>query len=568
MQNEDRVAAGTFVSGTPQTGAAGRGNDAALGPTCAPALFTAGLLGATLAARKVPAIVALAWDGPQLAVYSVSLGLGAGPEQVETLAGALALAAGAESCRVARDGGRLLLELAKPTGERRPLRARRLDALTPPSATAVALGITTGGRALWFDLADERNAHVVIGGTTGSGKSVLLRWLLYRLVVQNAAAALRLILVDPKQFELRQFGELPHLLHPVIGSPGETARVLTWLVGELERRAATGQTVPRLLCVIEEVAEVLAQNRTAAQQLARVAQIGRALGVHVIATTQQPGARSLGDALGNFPARILGRVASATLTYGAAGRRQTGADALLGRGDFLLLAAGETTRFQAPLVDGRQLRQLPRVAPVATLTDELPTLVQLADEQRDARGGRGERGGGAGAIRDRLGAGEPHQERLGGSAMKETTTSIWTLVLAGLVLALVVGVGLAVWLLGADRLFVLALVFVGGLVLVGVMVAAAFIVRQWRRSDANPLVEHHYHDGTRTVERVERVIDGRPQPLPQLPAPAQPPLGVFPELLRASYQAGYLGRGPEGETVDASVRDVTDSGEWSGPIRQ
>ena len=152
--------------------------------------------------------------------------------------------------------------------------------------------------------------------------------------------------------------------------------------------------------------------------------------------------------------------------------------------------------------------------------------------------------------------------------MKETTTSIWTLVLAGLVLALVVGVGLAVWLLGADRLFVLALVFVGGLVLVGVMVAAAFIVRQWRRSDANPLVEHHYHDGTRTVERVERVIDGRPQPLPQLPAPAQPPLGVFPELLRASYQAGYLGRGAEGETVVASVRDVADSGEWSGPIRQ
>jgi len=370
-----------FQTGTPATRAGGDGQ------------FTAGLLQATLTARKVASIVALSYDGPQLRGYSVSLGLGEQPERVEQLAGALALAAGVDSCRVARDGGKLLLELPKPDAERKPLRAGRLEALTPPTPTAVSLGIATGGRALWVDLADERAAHIVIGGTTGSGKSVLLRWLLYRLAVQNDPATLKLALIDPKAFELADFGRLPHLLHPVVSRPLDVARLLTWCAGELERRAQAGRGGggPRLVVVVEEVADLLAANREVGPLLARIAQIGRALGVHLVATTQQPGARSLGDALVNFPARILGRVASSTLAYGAAGRRQTGADCLLGRGDFLLLSAGETTRFQAPLLDGRQLSQLPRAERVATLEDELPTAVAIADLTRDPRGGRGRR---------------------------------------------------------------------------------------------------------------------------------------------------------------------------------
>lgn len=353
--------------------------------------FITGLLSATLAARKIPAIVALAWDGPQLAVYTVSLGLGAMPEQIESLSGALALAAGAESCRVARDSGHLLLELAKPNAERKPLKAIRLDGLQAPALTAIPLGITTGGRVLWANLADERFCHVAIGGTTGSGKSVLLKWLLYRLATQNPPAMLRLLLIDPKRFELTDFARLPHLLHPAVSDPLDIARVLAWLTGELDRRAASGQTTPRIVAVVEEVADVVSQNKAILPALARVAQVGRALGMHLIATTQQPGAKSLGDALVNFPARILGRVASATLTYGAAGRAKSGADVLLGKGDMLLLAAGETIRFQAPLPDGRQWGKLPHTAQVASLEDELPTPAIFADRNRDPRGGYGRR---------------------------------------------------------------------------------------------------------------------------------------------------------------------------------
>ena len=183
---------------------------------------------------------------------------------------------------------------------------------------------------------------------------------------------------------------MPHLLHPVTSSPLEVARVLAWVGSELERRAESGRNRPRIVVVAEEIADLTATNRDVGPLIARIAQIGRALGIHLIVSTQQPGAKSLGDSLVNFPARCLGRVASSTLAYGAAGRKQTGADALLGRGDFLLVAAGETVRFQAPLADGRQWGALPTGGP-GTLREHLPTLVEFSDRDRDPRGGPGRR---------------------------------------------------------------------------------------------------------------------------------------------------------------------------------
>lgn len=347
------------------------------------------ILQATLTTKRITALVALAWDGVQTWSYSVSLALGEDPRRVEQLAPALAMAAGAESCRVARDSGRLLLELPKPAAQRQTLRAERLDSLPPPSPLAVAVGVGTAGRVVWLDLGDERNAHVLIGGTTGSGKTELLRWVLFRLARQNPPERLRLILLDPKRSELRPFAALPHLLTPTVSNPLDCARLLAWAAGELDRRAATGRTRPRILIVVEEVAD-LAATAGILPTLARIAQIGRSLGMQVIATTQQPGARALGESLANYPARLLGRVASSTLTFGAAGRARSGADGLLGRGDFLLLSAGAATRFQAPLMSGGLWAKLPAGEP-GSLADELPTLASFADLQRDPRGGRNRR---------------------------------------------------------------------------------------------------------------------------------------------------------------------------------
>lgn len=355
------------------------------------AAFVAGLLQATLSTRRVQAIVTPAWSGPQIDTFFVSLGLGERPENVENLAGALALAAGAESCRIGRIPGKLLLEMPKPVADRRVLPASRLESLAPTTATSVCLGITTGGTPVWVDLADERFAHIVLGGTTGSGKSVLLKWVVYRLVTQNPTESLRLLMIDPKRFELKQFSRTPHLLHPITSNPADVARLLSWVGSELDRRADTGRNRPRIVIVAEEVADLAQTNREVLPLIARIAQIGRALGVNLLATTQQPGAKVLGDSVANFPTRIIGRIASSTLAYGASGRARTGADALLGRGDLLLVSAGETIRFQAPLPDGRQWARLPMTTTPASLASELPTLVEFADLNRDSRGGNGRR---------------------------------------------------------------------------------------------------------------------------------------------------------------------------------
>lgn len=370
-----------FHTGTPPTTPSAAGA----------AEFTAGILQALLNTRRVQAIVALAWSGPQIDAYSVSLGLGEKPENVEALAGALALAAGAESCRLGRIPGKLLLEIPKAPADRKPLLASRLEALAPATATSICLGITTGGTPVWADLADERFAHIILGGTTGSGKTVLLRWILYRLIIQNPTDSLRLLMIDPKRFELKQFSKVPHLLHPITSNPTEVARLLSWVGNELDRRADSGRSRPRIVVVVEEVADLAQTNREILPLIARIAQIGRALGINLLATTQQPGAKVLGSAVGNFPTRIIGRIASSTLAYGASGRARTGADTLLGKGDLLLVSAGDTLRFQAPLPDGRQWVRQPSTATVASLDADLPTLVQFADLNRDSRGGSGRR---------------------------------------------------------------------------------------------------------------------------------------------------------------------------------
>ena len=400
--------------------------------------FTAAILQATLNARKVTAMVSLAWDGPQVWAFACSLGLGEDPRNVERLGPALALAAGAEACRVARDSGRLILELPKPPADRKPLRAARLEALTAPSPTACAIGLATGGRVQWLDISDPNTPHLLIAGTTGSGKSVALHWLLYRLARQNDPASLRMIALDPKRGELRPFAQLPHLLHPVASNPLEMASLLSWATAELDRRLDSGQRAPRLVIVAEELADLAKVAPEAMGAIARIAQVGRGCGVHIIGVTQQPGARSLGDALANFPARLLGRVASATLTYGAAGKGRTEAHNLLGKGDMLLIRNDGVTRLQVPLIDGRQYGQLPRSAAVASLAEELPAVAYVADLARDPRGGNGRRelttadyvaitadletGASPDDLRDRYGIGYPRARRLWANYHGESET--------------------------------------------------------------------------------------------------------------------------------------------------
>lgn len=125
-----------------------------------------------------------------------------------------------------------------------------------------------------------------------------------------------------------------------------------------------------------------------------------------------------------------------------------------------------------------------------------------------------------------------------------------------LAVALVAGVIFAIHLIGSAALTVLAFLLIGGLVLVGILAASSLPIRAWKKRDGVPIEKQ--------VIREVRILDSRPAPAPQLPAPQQPPFGVFPELLRASFAAGRLAA-PQGETVDAEVRHL-DGDDWAGDI--
>lgn len=354
--------------------------------------FTAALLQGTLQSKGVVAIVAPCFDGPQTTSYEVSLALGGRPEQVEALSGALALAAGASTCRVSRWRGRLLVEVPKTEEARKILSARKLADLTPPTSWHVPLGLSTLGRPVWLSLADERTCHVALGGTTRSGKTNLLHWLLSRLLMQNGPHKLQLLLCDPKGFELTPFALARHLVHPPVYQTRDIVQILAWLQQTTLERARSGATTPRILAVIDEVKELVDQAPAVKGNLASLAQVGAGLGVHLLVTTQQPGSKALGDALPNFPARVLGRVASKTLSYGAAGRARSQVDVLLGRGDMLLLSeGGSMIRFQAPLCTGEDLADVPRWERASQIQRlDLPTSLDLADYGAggvDSRGG-------------------------------------------------------------------------------------------------------------------------------------------------------------------------------------
>jgi len=326
-------------------------------------------------------IVTPRWSGPQIDVFTCLLAHGVRVELFEGMAATLGVAAGvSEACRISRVDGALLLEIPKPERLRLPLRAERLEAIAPPAPTAAPLGLTTGGKLLWLDLADERQAHILIGGITQSGKSTLLKWLLYRWLAQCSAGQLALIAADPKINNvqgLQPFRHAMHLLHPIQRDASEVVRLLTWVLCEMERREALNITTPRLLVVLEEVAHFTDQSKQVAPLLNQIMKTAAGWHINVLATTQHPGAKSLGDAIVNFSATIIGRVARGTQVFGATGRKGTAADELLMRGDMLYIGAGETIRFQAPLADDRQWRRVRRGGP-RSLDDQLPRADRIA----------------------------------------------------------------------------------------------------------------------------------------------------------------------------------------------
>ncbi len=231
------------------------------------------------------------------------------------------------------------------------------------SPLSVWLGKDISGNSVWTDLA--RMPHLLIAGTTGSGKSGCINTLLTSILLRATPDEVRMILIDPKRIELNYYESIPHLLTPVVSSPKEASAVLQNVVAEMERRyerlsivrarnlpeanrtfRARGEdTLPYLLVVIDELADLMMVSPQAVEDaIIRLAQKSRAVGIHLVLATQRPSVDVItGMIKANVPSRIAFAVSSQTdsrvILDGS------GAESLLGQGDMLFKPLG-TSRLQ------------------------------------------------------------------------------------------------------------------------------------------------------------------------------------------------------------------------------
>ena len=329
--------------------------------------FQADRIEMLLASHKVSARVTGGTITPRLVRFHLTTPLGVKVRQVANLSEEIALSLGAPSCRVYRHQGQVEVEVPRNQGQVVPLLplCQRLASQGPggrhtvPPLTAV-LGLDQEGIPLLLRLPSPNVAHVLIAGTTGSGKTALARTMVASLALHNSRRCLQLVLVDPKGRGFLPFQGLPHLLVPVVTRVDEALALLQRLVAEMERRDAEGRSEPGLVVVLDELADLVqVGGREMEAALTRLTQRGREAGLHLVACTQKPAAAVIGGLVkSNFPVRLVGSVASPEDAKVATGLAQTGAEKLLGQGDFLVVAKGQVTRMQAAHVGVHEVRDL------------------------------------------------------------------------------------------------------------------------------------------------------------------------------------------------------------------
>lgn len=297
---------------------------------------------------------------PRFVQFKLAPQLGTRVSKVAALAEEIALALGVREARVYRNGGDINVEVPRDEAEPVRLLALAEQIASPPAATAL-LGLDQNGTPLLLRLPSPDVAHVLIVGTTGSGKTALARTMLTSLAMFNSQRQVQIVLIDPKRG--RGFGplaRLPHVLGDVAGDMDAALGRLAWLVEEMERRDQAKISEPRLIVAVDELADLLQVGGARMEALLnRLAQRGREAGIHLIACTQKPSAALIGGAMrANFPVRLVGMVASSDEARYATGIAGSGAEKLEGKGDFLLVVKGETVRFQAAWVGPEDVKTL------------------------------------------------------------------------------------------------------------------------------------------------------------------------------------------------------------------
>ena len=326
-------------------------------------------LNETLASFKIDAHIINVTRGPSVTRYEVELDKGVRFNKLTTHADDIALSLGAPSVRIAAVPGKISvvgIEVPNRTVTMVSLR----EVIDSPEfekskgKSSFAVGKDIGGSCIIGNIA--KMPHMLIAGTTGSGKSVCMNSIILSLLYKAGPEDVKLIMVDPKMVELANYNGIPHLMIPVVTDPKKAAGSLQWAVTEMMRRYKTmsdagvrdlesfnsivtaegGEKVPQLIVIIDELAVLmLVAAKEVEDSICRIAQMGRAAGIHLVIATQRPSADVItGLMKANIPSRIAFSVASAMESRIILDTQ--GAEKLVGKGDMLF----------APIGSGKPLR--------------------------------------------------------------------------------------------------------------------------------------------------------------------------------------------------------------------
>ena len=304
-----------------------------------------------LYSHKVPGRVLGGVVTPRWVRFEVVPALGSKVSSVARLSEEIALRLGSGGVRVRRQGSRVQVEVPREDGEvvrLLPLAAR----LGEIPRQAAVLGLDEEGVPLLLRIPSPEVGHVLVCGTTGSGKTALARSMVVSLALHNRQGEVQLVVIDPKGRGYEALAGLPHLKYPVVREVVDAGYVLNEMVRLMTARDREGVSEPRVVVAIDELADlVMSGGQGIARSIMRLTQRGRGAGLHVIGCTQKPTVDAIGSLVkSNFPVRLVGSVVSAEDAKVASGLPGTGAEKLMGRGDFLLVVKGEVRRFQAAYV--------------------------------------------------------------------------------------------------------------------------------------------------------------------------------------------------------------------------
>ncbi len=312
-----------------------------------------------LAAHKIPARV---WGGtvtPRFIRYQLTTASGIKLNKVLALKDEVAMMLGVSEVRMYRKQGAVYVEAPRSRPGKVKLLALHRRLKRAPQGSVI-LGVDEEGIPLLVRLTSPDVSHVLVAGSTGSGKTVLLRSMILSLALRHSPKTLKLLLIDPKTRGFQPLAGLPHLLRPIVTEPEEAIRALEGVVREMELRDSSGRQRPLWVVFIDELADLrMVGGQAVERQLARLTQRGREAGIHMVVATQRPAATIIGGLVkANLPVRLVGSVASPEDAKVATGIARSGAERLGGRGDFLLVARGEIIRFQAAYVEEQALRRV------------------------------------------------------------------------------------------------------------------------------------------------------------------------------------------------------------------